>query len=242
MKKLFDAIKKNNIEEVKFLIEKDSTLINCVSGPKPKKDIGQSPLQVALKNSSFEVADFLIDRGADINYMESDDVDSILRTPVLFDAITATLESLCYYQYETSDRALLLVEKLINMGVDLKKRASNGSDVIGWSISRAALIINIPNGYKEAQEEVRVKLTAILDLLINSGADYNRWGNSYRFPQYNLSPPDKSVSESSRLTNINVYIGDIVPNCERVYSMDKEMRVFLQKYFNSRSIEFYTKI
>lgn len=131
MKKLFDAIKKNNIGEVKALVEKDFTLVNCVSGTNPKKDIGQSPLQVALKNGSFDIAEYLIGCGADINFMEADEVDSILKTPVLFDAITATLESLCYYQYEVSDRAICLAEKIVNMGADLNKRASNGSDVIG---------------------------------------------------------------------------------------------------------------
>ena len=214
MKKLFDAIKKNNISEVKALVEKDFTLVNCVSGTNPKKDIGQSPLQVALKNGSFDIAEYLIGCGADINFMEADEVDSILKTPVLFDAITATLESLCYYQYEVSDRAICLAEKIVNMGADLNKRASNGSDVIGWAISRAAKIINIPSGYKEVQEAVRIKLTAILDLLIDNGADINRWGHSYRFPQYNLNPPSESISESSRLTNIDVFIGDIVPNCD----------------------------
>lgn len=238
MKKLFDAIKKNNIGEVKALVEKDFTLVNCVSGTNPKKDIGQSPLQVALKNGSFDIAEYLIGCGADINFMEADEVDSILKTPVLFDAITATLESLCYYQYEVSDRAICLAEKIVNMGADLNKRASNGSDVIGWAISRAAKIINIPSGYKEVQEAVRIKLTAILDLLIDNGADINRWGHSYRFPQYNLNPPSESIAESSRLTNIDVFIGDIVPNCDRVYEMDKEMRIFLQNYFNNRGVNF----
>ncbi|MCT4595158.1 MAG: ankyrin repeat domain-containing protein [Anaeromicrobium sp.] len=38
----------------------------------PKKDDGQSPLQVALKTGNFQIADFLIDNGANLNFMEVD--------------------------------------------------------------------------------------------------------------------------------------------------------------------------
>ena len=49
MKKLFTAIRQGKIEEVKSIIERKPELVNCVSGPLPKKDHGQSPLQVAFK-------------------------------------------------------------------------------------------------------------------------------------------------------------------------------------------------
>lgn len=54
MKKLFKAIRQENLEEVKSIIEKNPQLVNCVATPPPKKDNGQSPLQVALKISAFE--------------------------------------------------------------------------------------------------------------------------------------------------------------------------------------------
>lgn len=65
MKKLFTVIRQGKLDEVKWLIEKKPELVHCVSGPQPKKDHGQSPLQVALKTGKYEIADYLIEHGAD---------------------------------------------------------------------------------------------------------------------------------------------------------------------------------
>ena len=59
MKKLFTAIRQGKIEEVKSIIERKPELVNCVSGPLPKKDHGQSPLQVAFKTGKYEIADYV---------------------------------------------------------------------------------------------------------------------------------------------------------------------------------------
>lgn len=73
MKKLFKAIRQENLEEIKSIIEKNPQLVNCVATPPPKKDKGQSPLQVALKISALEIIDYLIEHGADVNFMEEED-------------------------------------------------------------------------------------------------------------------------------------------------------------------------
>ena len=62
MKKLFTAIRKCDLETVKSLLDKSPELISCISVGAPKKDEGQSPLQVALKASSVEIVDLLLDR------------------------------------------------------------------------------------------------------------------------------------------------------------------------------------
>lgn len=59
MKKLFTVIRQGKLEEVKRIIEKKPELVNCVSGALPKKDHGQSPLQVALKTGNYEIADYV---------------------------------------------------------------------------------------------------------------------------------------------------------------------------------------
>ena len=87
MKKLFKAIRQEKLEEVKSIIEKNPELVNCVATPPPKKDNGQSPLQVAIKISALEIIDYLIESGADVNFMEAEDNDPGLRCPVLHDAI-----------------------------------------------------------------------------------------------------------------------------------------------------------
>ena len=53
MKKLFTAIRSSDLEMVQQLIEKKPALANCVAKQPPKKDDGQSPLQVALKTGNI---------------------------------------------------------------------------------------------------------------------------------------------------------------------------------------------
>lgn len=105
MKKLFTVIRQGKLDEVKRIIEKKPELVNCISGVLPKKDHGQSPLQVALKTGKYEIADYLIEHGADINFMEAEDDDPGLRAPVLFDAINSTITSLCYKRFDESEIA-----------------------------------------------------------------------------------------------------------------------------------------
>lgn len=57
MKKLFTVIRQGKLDEVKNIIERKPELVNCVSGALPKKDHGQSPLQVAFKTGRYEIAD-----------------------------------------------------------------------------------------------------------------------------------------------------------------------------------------
>ena len=182
MKKLFTAIRQGNLDEVKSILEKKFELVNCVSGALPKKDHGQSPLQVALKTGKYEIADYLISHGADVNFMEEEDDDPGLRAPVLFDAINATITSLCYRRIDESDIAFDYVKLLIEKGADVNKLASNGYDSINWSINTAELLFERSSIYPDVQEKVREQLARILDLLIENGADYVAWANRGHYP------------------------------------------------------------
>ena len=175
MKKLFTVIRQGKLDEVKTIVERKPELVNCVSGALPKKDHGQSPLQVALKTGNYEIADYLISHGADVNFMEAEDDDSGLRAPVLFDAINSTIISLCYKRVSESDIAFGYVQLLVEKGADVNKLASNGFDSINWSVSSAELLFKKASIYPDVQEKVREQLTKILDLLIENGADYVAW-------------------------------------------------------------------
>ena len=63
MKKLFKAIRDGNIELVKQLVDNKPELANCVAKQPPKKDDGQSPLQVALKTGNVLIAEYLFGYG-----------------------------------------------------------------------------------------------------------------------------------------------------------------------------------
>ena len=58
MKKFFKAIRDKDFELVSQLINSSPELVNCTAKQPPKKDDGQSPLQIALKTGAFDIADF----------------------------------------------------------------------------------------------------------------------------------------------------------------------------------------
>ncbi|MBE5866046.1 MAG: ankyrin repeat domain-containing protein [Lachnospiraceae bacterium] len=225
MKKLFTVIRQGKIDEVKNIIEKKPDLVNCVAGALPKKDHGQSPLQVALKTGNYEIADYLILHGADINFMEAEDEDPGVRAPVLFDAINSTIMSLCYKRINESEIAFGYVKILVERGADVNKRASNGFDAINWAVSSAELIFERASIYPEVQEAVRKQLTRILDVLIENGADYVAWANRGHYAEPHPGPSNKSM-----------FIDDFIPGDETDIDRNKNLRMFMQDYFNSRNL------
>ena len=182
MKKLFKAIRQENLEEVKAIIKKKPELVNCVATPPPKKDNGQSPLQVAFKIGAIEIIEFLIENDADVNFMEKEDEDMGLRCPVLHDAIRMTIMSLCYKKYEESDYGLEAVEKLLKRGADPNKRASNGFDALNCAISCAEKILEYST-YSFSQKKAEELIVKLFDLLIEYGADFDDWMNRGHFPE-----------------------------------------------------------
>ena len=225
MKKLFTVIRQGKLDEVKRIIEQKSNLVNCVSGVLPKKDHGQSPLQVAFKAGKYEIADYLIEHGADVNFMEAEDEDPGLRAPVLFDAISATVISLCYKRFDESELAFGYIEKLVERGADVNKLASNGYDAINWAVSQAELLFERPSVYPQSQKAVRKQLTRILDLLISNGADYVAWAYRGHYAQPYPGP-----------TNRSMYIDDFIPGDVMDIDKNKELRAFMQEYFISRNL------
>lgn len=225
MKKLFALIRQGKLDQIKLLIDKKPDLVNCVAGPMPKKDQGQSPLQVALKTGNYDIADYLILQGANVNFMEAEDDNSGLRAPVLFDAITATITSLCYNEIAGSETGFGYVQLLIEKGADVNKTASNGHDAIGWAITRAELIFERAGIYPDVQDAVRIQLAKVLDLLIANGADYTAWANRGYFPAPYQGP-----------SNQNMFLDEFVPQNETDVDRTEHTRAFMQSYFRSRNL------
>src|SRR5687767_10869757 len=88
VKLLFRAIRNGDEATVKSIVGDNGDFVHARAAAPPKKDDGQSPLQVALKTGRFAIADYLIERGADVNFMEESAVNE-WRTPALHDAIRA---------------------------------------------------------------------------------------------------------------------------------------------------------
>ena len=192
MRELFLAIRHNDIQLVKDLIGKKPELIHCTAKQPPKKDDGQSPLQIALKTGNFDIADYLLDMGADPNFMEAEDCCfPEQRAPALHDAINAAvMESRwsvdrqfpgepAYYkemsQPDVTERAYQVLERMIKLGGDVNKLDSLGNNSI-WRFCLSANQI-LPRDDNDRtykfSDELHEDLMRILSLLKSAGADFN---------------------------------------------------------------------
>ena len=243
MKKLFKAIRQENLEEVASIIEKNPELVNCVATPPPKKDNGQSPLQVATKIGAIEIINYLLEHGADVNFMEAEDDDPGVRAPVLHDAIRMTLISLCYKQLDKSDYGIKLVEELLKRGADPNKRASNGFDALNTAISDAEYVLE-KDIYSDTWTKAEQQITKLFDVLIEYGADFNAWANHGHFPEQH--PIERSCRHIVRSEDcFNEYINyTILPHKkppakpgaegERIQIYEKLLRLLIYRSFVSK--------
>ncbi len=178
MNKLFKDIRHGDIEAVRAAISKNAAVVNEVYNAKaPKKDIGQSPLQVAIKCGEFEIIDLLLEKGADPDFME----DPSLVPPhsvcmsVLHDAIIGAFISLCYKQYGHSEKYMNLIKILLENGADPNRKTSSEMLPIGTAVNDAEMILTRGNAYLDIQEITKKRLFESLDLLIKYGADKDKW-------------------------------------------------------------------
>jgi len=193
MKKLFVAIRHNDLNTVKELLNKKPELISCVAKQPPKKDDGQSPLQVAIKTGAFEIAEFLLDMGADVNFIENESCNN-WKIPASHDAIRAAVFSsrfsrspsydkanweLCNSK-EKSDTSYKLLKRAFDMGADVAARDSSGNSCLHRAIMDARQVLPTYHYGKSKlmddgllTDELKEDLMRIFDLLLSKGADVN---------------------------------------------------------------------
>ncbi len=176
MKKLFTAIRHYDLDTVKTILEKNSELANCVCTPPPKKDVGQSPLQVAIKAGAFHIAYYLINMGADVNFIESDDCGSNCRMPLLHDCIICVFYNMCYgiKNADISDKYVDLLDTLLEHRANPNKRNTSGFDALDECVQRASFVLD-SNIYSSVHDFVKKQLERVLDLLLEHGADLKEW-------------------------------------------------------------------
>lgn len=198
MKKLFKSIRDNDIETVIQIIQKKPELVNCIAKQPPKKDDGQSPLQVALKTGNFDIADFLIDMGSNLNFMEDESCCNEWRMPVVHDAINAAV--MCsrwntnskligfkvFSTAEKAEKAYSVLKKMIYNGANVNNVDSHGNSGLWRFCLQANQVLPSYNYSKHCEgdnriftEELHKDLIRILRLLKNAGADPSYAANSF---------------------------------------------------------------
>lgn len=230
MKKLFLAIRHGDIDEVKTIIGKKPEVIDEPASPPPKKDKGLSPLQVALKIRELDIAEYLIESGADVNYIDSIDENEkyIWSMPVLQDAIHAI-----FFAYEGIKPNIKAAEKATSIVRDMLKRGAD-PNVLSWKtvekfeerslrqdVDAFGACINLARLNAEDLELRAIhekKLTELLDLLLKHGADIEAWADRpsccydngtarKRFIEDFVPVPDKTIKVIYRRNSI-IPVGD----------------------------------
>ena len=180
MNKLFKYIRHSDVDAVRTAISKNIAIVNEVYTAKaPKKDIGQSPLQVAIKCGEFEIIELLLENGADPDFMENPELvppHSVCMS-VLHDAIIGAFSSLCYEQYISSEKYVNLIKMLLEKGANPNRKTSSKLLPIGTTVCHAEGILCYESAYPNIQEITRNRLFEVLDLLIKYGADREEWLN-----------------------------------------------------------------
>ncbi|MGY0037417.1 hypothetical protein [Pedobacter sp. NJ-S-72] len=189
MKALFTAIRVKDTNKITELITKKPDLVNCVAKQPPKKDDGQSPLQIAFKARNFWAAKYLLEKGVDVNFIDATSVNE-WKMPVLHDAIMATV-SLARFEFavdpwneekkhlyelkgvkEHFDKTFSLLKIMVEKGADVNSVDSYGNSVL----MRACA--DVENRWmakdRSLPKETIWDLKQIFDLLISSGADVYR--------------------------------------------------------------------
>ncbi len=201
MKKLFTAIRASDFEIVRQIIQNKPSLVNCVAKQPPKKDDGQSPLQVALKTGNTAIASYLLDMGADVNFIEDESCCNSWRTPVLHDAINCAVMScrwntdnkyMGFRVFSTKEKAveaLGILKRMLDMGADVNALDSYGNSGLNRFALQTKQILPSYNYVEHREgtdriftEELHEDLRSVLQALKDAGADA-----SYKAPNLGYS-------------------------------------------------------
>jgi ankyrin repeat protein len=151
--------------------------VNASASAPPKKDDGQSPLQIAFKTGNFEIANHLIDLGANVHFMEESAVNE-WRAPVLHDALRAaafTARDGNIVRDNKFEPAMALLRRILSMGVNPNAADSYGNNALSRALMDARQRLCAEPGFpnKVANDQLNRDLREILQSLIQSGADIN---------------------------------------------------------------------
>ncbi len=170
MKALFEAIRHGETDEVIRILERHPELLDTPSTAPPKKDEGQSPLQVAVKTGRIDIADYLIRRGADVNYMESGgEQEKAWHAPVIQDAVISVFTACCHGDYDRSRRTLEILRSLLERGAEPNKPDSFGR--IAWDVAGSQLVQVLCPPYSAKQQNfARKQAREVFGLLLEHGS------------------------------------------------------------------------
>ena len=189
---LFAAIRQNELESVRGLLDADPTLVDIPAPKRPLDTRFLSPLQVALCTGWHrDIAWLLLERGADVNYRAPKELCGDAY-PVLFDAVNTAIWNARRYEWdgtdidhivwkhtkEEADEAFRFLQRMLELGADADQTDHYGRNALMEAVSEASKLC--PNVNAETGEdypgriitpETRKDFLRVFQALIDAGAD-----------------------------------------------------------------------
>lgn len=187
IKSFFKAIRSRDFQKVKNLVESNIDYVSICSFAPPKKDDGQSGLQVAFKTGNFEIAELLIREGADINFIEQSNINE-WTAPVLHDCIRATIFN--SYSLQKDVKRYEIAYSLLKLMLD-KKADPNWTDSYGNNSLHRAILDSkqmIDHPYADLKNGILLKqLRSVFSELVIQGADPDKSSDKRPSPKSMLT-------------------------------------------------------
>lgn len=171
IKEFFKAIRDNDVRKVSSLVASDHAYLSVCNFSPPKKDDGQSGLQVAFKCGNFDIARFLIDQGAAVNFIETSLVNE-WTAPVLHDCIRAVIFNSYTLQKDQTrfDEGFALLQSMLERGANPNATDSYGNNCLHRAILDARQMIDHP-GAGLSNGILLDQLRMVFAVLLAAGAD-----------------------------------------------------------------------
>jgi hypothetical protein len=218
MQKTFQLLRRGDIEAVRQILDRKPEEVNAVSGDKPKRDQGQSLLQVAIKSGYLDIADLLIDRGADLNFIEEPTELNPFCQPVIqtaggravFDCRRMIKRWNGQYQLysskEKADQSFKVFKKMLELGADISQKDSHSGTLLQTILIETKEVL--PSYYWKTKEtsdnvlitdELRHDLNRIYDLLIRYGVTSEEISAYHKIPLKELYQDSPTMEFLNRL-------------------------------------------
>ena len=171
IKIFFKAIADSDFKKVSELLNSDKEYLTICNVAPPKKDDGQSGLQVAFKTGNFDIASLLIEQGADTNFIETSQINE-WTAPVLHDSIRATIFNSYTVQKDTSkfEKAFSLLQLMLDKNANPNSTDSYGNNCLHRAIMDSRQMIDNPSA-DLTNGILLQQLRKIFKALITAGAD-----------------------------------------------------------------------
>ena len=218
MQKTFQLLRRGDIEGVRQILDRKPEEVNAVSGDKPKRDQGQSLLQVAIKSGHLDIADLLIDRGADLNFIEEPTELNPFCQPVIQTAGGRAVfdcrrmikrwngQYEMYSSKEKADQSFKVFKKMLEHGADISQKDSHGGTLLQNILRETKEVLPFFSWRtKETSDnvlitdELRHDLNRIYDLLIRYGVTSEEISVYYKVPLKELYQDSPTMEFLNRL-------------------------------------------